>query len=664
MSEKHAHKHQHHHSGGEHHHHSSGASHIHSDHSGAKSGEGEHHAQGDAAHAARSKWTHEYLDSQKHRGTGHHNNATVAGAGADTARTSSHEPAVEPRKVDIPPARYGEQADRLLSATQAREVHSPGLDHKRSISEMIAAGTFKGAREIRRVADPSESTERDVTKNPVKNVEVVYQDQSGDASRPKPNPDFRIKQDGTVEVLRNPDHTTTDKIVVELERPAGDRSAPPEAQQKAVDNLVNYISGRYMPETKQPDGTTKREGQITDEQGLVSDNVKKSLHTQGSPEDKLPPEAREQVQNINRWRGSGGGRHGGDGGRFSPREGREQFAPRTVPRQPGEDDKIAAIKDVSSGFFSRNEKEPYRSARHDSERGWRVGRYGVDHRQYHNWLMGLSEEEIEKLIKEGKLPPGALDMKRGKNTPEAAKFKGFLDKMKDGKEPPSKEEIDHFMPKTVQERMGSDLVKEYAIATADKDEQGRPTRVDIGRVALSMELGRAATKEDWEKPENQALMQAAERAYPLALRRAMEGDIAVDLSDASRKVSASAKANLGQQLWRNHAAATEWGNLGCAAAVSAVLRDAGVARIDELSVVGLAAKLKSQGWQARSFDQRQPGDVIIATGPRHGHTGVVGEHRDITYDNHSSNGRWSQDSAGYWTRGRWPTVYVLRPPSA
>ena len=707
------HNHKHHDSGGHHHLHNSRSEghhgiHTHGDH-GHTGGDGTHHAAGDAAHTAKHKLTTEYLDS-------HH----VTGKKASVSRTADHaghkpahvdgKPAHvdgKPAHVDGKPAHVdGKPAhvdgklahvdgklahvDGKVASTEHagpvehkasvsrvaekddgkakpadQQPHATALDTKKSVSEQVAAGLFRAA-DKSEGAKEGDATVRDTTKNPVKTIDVVYQDRSGLKDRPKTEPDFRVKHDGTVEVLHNPDHKPGDKVTIEVERPAGDRSAPPPAQQKAVDDLVGYLANRYMPEKKAPDGSVTRDGQVNDEQGLISERAKKSLHTKPAAEDSLPEAARNQVHNVNRWHGSGGGRHHGDGGRFSSRQVGEQFAGRDVPRQPGEDDKLAAMKDVSSGFFSRGEKDPYHVVRSTPDRGHRVGRYGVSSDQFRHWLSGLSEEEIEKLIKEGKLPAGALDLKNGKNTPAAQEMEGFLNKMKGGKEHLSKAEIDKFMPKTLQERIGTDLTKEYAAATADRDANGRPTRVNVGKVALSFELGRAATEDDAKKPENQRFIKAAEDSYPLALERAMNGGGAVDMTDAGRKITSAAQASLGQVKWGRHAAATENGNLGCAASVSSVLRDAGVANVDELGVTGLAQKLRSQGWHAVPFEQRKPGDVIIALGNagRHGHTGIVGANVNETFDNHSSSGLWSRDHAGYWKSGRWPVVYVLHAPEA
>lgn len=132
----------------------------------------------------------------------------------------------------------------------------------------------------------------------------------------------------------------------------------------------------------------------------------------------------------------------------------------------------------------------------------------------------------------------------------------------------------------------------------------------------------------------------------------------------SCKIAAIAGASLGRQLWRNHADAVQWGNLGCAASVSTVLRDAGIAGVDEIGVLALSHRLTGQGWQRHSFANRRAGDVIIALADGHAHTGVVGLQRNITYNNHSSSGKWSKDVANHWESGKWSTIYVLRAPQA
>jgi hypothetical protein len=133
--------------------------------------------------------------------------------------------------------------------------------------------------------------------------------------------------------------------------------------------------------------------------------------------------------------------------------------------------------------------------------------------------------------------------------------------------------------------------------------------------------------------------------------------------DLVSKIVSAARANVGQRLWINHRTITHWGDLACAVAVTHVLRDAGVAPIDELSVGGLTDKLCQQGWQRSSFKDRRPGDVIIAVEPKREHTGIVDFDLNTTFSNHSSSRRWGQDSASYWLTHPFTVLYVLQPPN-
>lgn len=505
---------------------------------------------------------------------------------------------------------------------------------------------------------------RDVHKHPVTDIKVVYQDNSRLLHRPECHPDFRVRKDGSVAVVHDPEKNNHSSIIIELERRPGDRGLPPVLQQHAVDKLVDDLAGRFMPQRHHHNGTWSRNGHIIDPQGLISERTKAHLHVRSLPEDHLPRHTREQIHRINRWHGCGGGAHGGgDGGRFTPQQASEQFPHRDVPRQPGEDDKLAAIKDVSAGFISHGDRHAYGAISRAAGRGFTVGRYGISSDQFLAWLTGLDDGDVDQLTKTAHLAKGAMALRRGEQTPDAAKVGDFLEKMKSGEGQITAGDMHEFFPKQLQERIGSDLVRQYAVDTADRDANGRPVSVNIGKTALSMLLGHAVSGEESHNAEYQSLMSAAEQGYLLALQHVMQPAREIDLSDAGKRIVAAARADYGQSLWRNHAAAVQWGNLGCAASVSTVLRDAGISRVDELSVQRLSSRLEREGWKAQPFKNRRPGDVIIASGPRHGHTGIVGETPDITYDNHSSSGRWSQDRAAYWlSNPHWTAVYVLRPP--
>jgi hypothetical protein len=127
------------------------------------------------------------------------------------------------------------------------------------------------------------------------------------------------------------------------------------------------------------------------------------------------------------------------------------------------------------------------------------------------------------------------------------------------------------------------------------------------------------------------------------------------------QIVAATHASSGQRLWTRQAGLVQWGNLACAVAVSHVLQDAEVSEVLATNVEGLQRQLVAEGWQKVLFSERKPGDVIIALGSTDQHTGIVGETRDITFHNHSSNGRWLPDSANYWVGTKlWDKVYALR----
>ncbi|HEY9793760.1 MAG TPA: hypothetical protein V6D22_25415, partial [Candidatus Obscuribacterales bacterium] len=567
---------------------------------------------------------------------------------------TSHVPGAIPLKAD-------KHQQALGGNPYHREESVDKLVHSGVMT--AAAGNLDSIYNIPAKPGQAQAAVRDLDRSPVTHIDVRY---SGTPLAPgdqKPTPDFRVKADGSVEVLRNPDLNRDRRLTVEVERPPGQeagREPPPPVQQKAVNELVDYLFGRYMPQTQQQDGTIARNGQITDTQGLVSDQTRQAEHSRPTPMDRMPEGVRHQVERINR--------HGGRG-QFTPQEAADDFAPRDVPRQTGESDKLAAMKDIASGFMTRGERDPYHSVHTWPDQGHRVGRYGISAHQYQDWLKGMSPEEIKKLIASGQLPPGAADLQQsllaGKDgselTGDGKEMKDFLDKMQQGKEPLSQQEIDKNMGKRMQEQIGSDLLKSYAVATADTDSHGHKL-VNVGRTALSMVLGHAVSAQEANQPQNKQIMDAAYKQYALAVMHEQNPQGNIDMSNAGGKIAAVARADVGTALWRGDLGS---GNLGCASSVSNVLRQSGVANVRELSVNGLSHQLQRRGWRATSFENRQPGDVIIVDGgSRHGHTGVVGENASVTYNNHSGSGRWSRDDANYWyRRARGQRLYVLRAPS-
>jgi hypothetical protein len=138
-----------------------------------------------------------------------------------------------------------------------------------------------------------------------------------------------------------------------------------------------------------------------------------------------------------------------------------------------------------------------------------------------------------------------------------------------------------------------------------------------------------------------------------------------DNTSVGGQILSAAELSLGEKRWQEaaNADATRDGKLGASAAVSAVLRDAGV-NVDEISISGLEQALMQKGWQKVPFDQRQAGDVVIARRENsYGNSGIVGEGNSI-FTNNSRTGQWMKESAAPWVvdgYNRYSQVYVLRP---
>ncbi|GEM_PF-3485976 len=135
-----------------------------------------------------------------------------------------------------------------------------------------------------------------------------------------------------------------------------------------------------------------------------------------------------------------------------------------------------------------------------------------------------------------------------------------------------------------------------------------------------------------------------------------------DMSQDQTSSVDTAEADLYKQMWTNFPAASA--EEGCAASVSQVLDDAGVAHLTPGQGDALCSTMQQdlmkQGWTVT--DKPQPGDVVIGYGGlSSAHTGIVGPNGTV-FDNHSSTGRWSKDNLSYFSN--WNKVVFLRPPDA
>lgn len=489
------------------------------------------------------------------------------------------------------------------------------LDGSKTIADMTKSGAIK---DNSANVDPVERQKAADGAAPT--IKVQFSDIT---AANKTQPDFVVKQDGSIQMNNNPEKSGQKDIVIEVERQNG-QLMPNETQQKAIDDLYKFLDARVKADNPE---AAKAGVKIDDPQDLVSKETEQAAKAQNSDVPKnspadLGPAAEEQAQRMNRFKGSGSGQ-------MSRSEANDYFPERTVPRQKNENDNIAALKDVIGGFTSKGADKPYEHVVHRGERGWGVGRYGMTYDNFSNWLSNLDIDNLEELEKQGKVPKGtAAKMKAMKESVAKAKASGkdsdldpFLQKMKAGDKnnPLTAQDINDNFGKEVQELAATHQIGRYA------EEMGREKQnVSPGELALAFMTGKAPTAEDLQNPENKRFVDAANQSYQIALGRyETPGDGPVKFTDASNMSEAMRNA-VGKQLWRGYDSATEYGNLGCAITVSRILRDGGIEVGNQLSVDGLAARMRQMGFQKVSLNEAiQSGEHYVVIKKQGGsHTGI------------------------------------------
>lgn len=501
------------------------------------------------------------------------------------------------------------------------------LDSTKSVSDLAKDGTIAdnskafGATEREKAADGKAPT-----------VKVQFSDVTAQPN--KMPPDFVVKKDGSITMNNNPEKTGQKDIVIEVERADG-QLIPSESQQKSVDELYKYLDARIK--TENPDAQ-KNGVKIDDPQNLVSPETEKATQAKAQRQApaELPPEAESQTQRMNRFKGAGSGQ-------MSRSEANDYFPERSVPRQKNENDNIAAMKDVVAGFTSKGDKAPYEHVSHRGSRGWGAGRYGMGYDQVADWLSNLNIENLEELERQGKVPKGtAAKMKAMKASVGKSKESGkdsdldpFLQKMKAGDKnnPLTADDIKQNFGKEVQELAASHQIGKYSEELGAKNQSVQP-----GDLAFAMMTGRVPTAEDSANPESKRFMDAATQSYQIALNRFEKPNGPVDFADTGN-LSEAMKDAVGKQLWRGYDGATQQGNLGCAITVSRILRAGGIDVGNELSVNGLADKMRQIGAEKTSLaEARESGKAYVIIKKQGGsHTGIaIG---DTVVENSSSQRR-------------------------
>jgi hypothetical protein len=514
-----------------------------------------------------------------------------------------------------------------VNEKQAMAVAAPALnalDAKRTIADLSNSGAIVDRTSM--VTDQQEKAKLNPGEVPQVKVSFTAPDQ-------KTKPDFLIKTDGTIEMYNNPQTTGQKDIVVQFER-NGEQFALTDAQKAAGGNFYSYLQTQLKSQFPQMAADQLK---VDDTQGLLRDTnlppeVKQNLERQKpapdvSPQSGLPERSGPTIQDTRRIS------QGGPSAQV-PRSDINNMTP-PAQRIPNEADRMAAMKDTVASYVTRGDNHPYDYVAKRGDRGWGIGRYGMTYKQVSNWLEGLTDEQIAELIKQGKLSPDAAsNLKKMRDSIQHAKETGkesdlhpFLKAMKNGEgsEQDMRQAVSQFMPDKVQELAASDQISKIAgELSKNAVANGKDGSVDPGQVALSFVLGRTVTKEESDaNPEYKQFTESARQAYRMQEQARMQNGDIINVENMSQ-VSDALNKMVGMQFWREAAGATEYGNKGCAIAVTRALQRMGVQIGTHLDVTGTAQDMRQRGWQEVSLAQAmRSGQLFVAVNKETGsHVGM------------------------------------------
>lgn len=305
-------------------------------------------------------------------------------------------------------------------------------------------------------------------------------------------PHFVVKKNGDVEMHGDPEKLKSREIRVVLERDRGDIN-PTQAQKQSSDELVSYLNERLKKNFPQDVGKIV----LDDRDDVISAETESKLR---------PPPAERQWTDETRGSVGQTRRRDFSGGASMPStDGMGSFETRGVPRQRGETDQTAAVKEAIAGLVKPDQQNPYETVRKHPDGDYRVGRYGFSGNQLASWIESLSPEQIDKLIAEGKLPKDFADAKF------LEQFKEMAEKMAKG-EQPSEADLKKFLPKEAQETISGQLIDQFKAKVGN----------DPGKISAAMLSGKTAdqiTQSDLNSPGAQELAKAGQRLYDSATTR-------------------------------------------------------------------------------------------------------------------------------------------------
>ncbi len=586
----------------------------------------------------------------------------------------------------VPPPGWGAMesfaAAGPVPAYEAVGQLDPAADRGITVADLINAGVFQPG-EAAGVHDGQYPPLKD---GQAPGITVQFQNFDPTHQPPPPSPDFVVNQDGSITCVHNPQGPPpVANIVIEVARLPGQTGGPSPAQQQALDNLVAYTGQQIQDEygdllhpVQLSDGTIVPQVNIQDFQGLVSDTLRQYFGDNLPPSMLAPnqppmPDIPQAVQSINQTYGGVVG--SGGSATITPEQLTNAYgsAPAAAPGDPA-----GAMVDTLSAMSGADPRNGYDTVHQLNDGSYNVGRVGFNYGNLTIWLESflpadilamlgnppdwsklagilqnpqLAQEfsnSLAQAVSSGLLPGSFARELSDRNFLQG--FGDFLEQLKGGQGTVGAAQIEQFLPRDVQDGIAKGVIQ--TIAHQMNLDPVNPGPQGPGELALAMFLGRVPNQQDLANPSYQNFMNATDNLYQVSTARASAAPgTGVSVSDIGGQIVVAAQADLGKQMWNTpeFAAVCDGGNLGCAASVSDVLKQLGFNYADSASVATLQQQLQAHGWRAIQADPSHPPPPgTVACGYRGGsgsgdaHVGIVGPGNTV-YNNHSSNGQWSQD---------------------
>jgi hypothetical protein len=395
--------------------------------------------------------------------------------------------------------------------------------------------------------------------------------------------DFLIKADGTVQLLNNAYSAAQDKsnLVIAVEKPTDNESAI--AQKQTVNAFIDQYASKFL--LSRNDGGVIA---VNDKEKVLSDELKNLLTTPDETGEVFGAEEGRKFQDFNRALAPALDGTASEG--TITKEATQRMF-RGATATPGDNETSHTVKDVLAFTYSQG-KENSESHISTAKNGTiLLGTYGLTFKKISDWLLvdelgipknnrwkDAEDDEIAEIIKEyagwANVPTNFKKVFASKSgRKRLAAFLDKLDKLGHGEKLSAKEmaslrqDMKELLPKDLQSKIASDLIKKYDVATGGHH--------DAGKIALMWAL-------DGKNPQAgksyQALEQGAKNVANISKARAQNPDQDLSFVNEASKSNdgtpAPSKLSLGKAAER---VANRMHRTGrCAAGVQYALQDVGL----------------------------------------------------------------------------------------